>query len=184
MAETTLSDSEIQELMGKYLSELNKLEFQVKTIKKAIGELNTLRGKTPATSKSEVVTTANKKAVTISEIQQSTPSSIEVENSESRVGYKLSDWDKLVIASIKTSNQPLLTYEIIDYVRANTASYGLSDDIKLVKNKVTRSLQKLVNRRGDLAKAEYEGKGFIYALPDWINNRGKLVKEFRNKSKK
>ena len=50
-----------------------------------------------------------------------------------------------------------------------------------VKNKVTRSLQKLANRRNDLKKVAFPGKGHAYALPEWLSEKGKLGTAFKRK---
>ncbi len=94
-------------------------------------------------------------------------------------GYKLSTWDKLVVDSITVAQKALTTYEIINYIKSKAKENKLSDDDTLVKNKVVRSLQKLANRRHDISKADYKGKGFVYALPAWVDSQGKLDKNFK-----
>ena len=94
-------------------------------------------------------------------------------------GYKLSSWDSLVINSMKDSGKVKITQEIIDYINAKMKESGKPANDTEVKNKVIRSLQKLANRRNDLKKVPYPGKGFAYALPEWMDEKGKLIKEYK-----
>ena len=94
-------------------------------------------------------------------------------------GYKLSQWDELVIGSIKDTDKVVITQEIIDYVKSKMNAGGKPVSENEVKNKVTRSLQKLANRRGDLKKVSYKGKGYAYALPEWLDAKGKLDKQHK-----
>jgi hypothetical protein len=94
-------------------------------------------------------------------------------------GYKLSSWDQYVIDSIKQSDQIRITQEIIDFVRNKTIADKLNASEEEIKNKVTRSLQKLANRRNDIIKVPYKGKGFAYAIPAWFSSKGKLESKFK-----
>ena len=59
---------------------------------------------------------------------------------------------------------------------------GKSFDEALVKNKLNRSLHKMTNKRKDLIKTKFEGKGFAYALPGWVNTTSKdLKKKYKRK---
>lgn len=94
-------------------------------------------------------------------------------------GYKLSSWDQYVIESIKQSNQIRITQEIIDFVKNKATADKLNTSEEEIKNKVTRSLQKLANRRNDIIKVPYKGKGFAYAIPAWFSSKGKLDSKFK-----
>lgn len=96
-------------------------------------------------------------------------------------GYKLSDWDNYVIQSISESGKVRITSEILESVKNKMAAAGKKVTDLQVRNKVTRSLQKLVNNRGDLAKVSYQGKGLAYALPTWLEAKGKVSSEFDRK---
>jgi len=98
--------------------------------------------------------------------------------SSGKKGYKLSDWDNYVIQSISESGKVRITSEILESVKNKMAAAGRKVTDFEVRNKVTRSLQKLVNNRGDLAKVSYEGKGLAYALPAWLEAKGKVSSEF------
>jgi hypothetical protein len=42
-------------------------------------------------------------------------------------------------------------------------------------------LQKLANRREDIKKVPYEGRGMAYALPEWLNGQGVIKKKHAHK---
>ncbi len=94
-------------------------------------------------------------------------------------GYKLTFWDEYVIESIKQAGKVRITQEIVNFVTAKMKETGKIASDKEIQNKVIRSLQKLANRRNDLKKVAYEGKGLAYALPAWYGDNGKLNKEFK-----
>jgi len=94
-------------------------------------------------------------------------------------GYKLSSWDQYVIESLKQSNQIRITQEIINFVKNKAVADKLNTSEEEIKNKVTRSLQKLANRRNDIIKVPYKGKGFAYAIPAWFSSKGKLDSKFK-----
>jgi hypothetical protein len=102
-----------------------------------------------------------------------------VKKTESKKGYKLTFWDEYVIESIKQSGKVRITQEIVDFVTIKMKESGKGASDSEIQNKVIRSLQKLANRRSDLKKVPYEGKGLAYALPEWMGDNGKLNKEFK-----
>lgn len=178
MRKTTLSSGEIQDLINKYQSELKKLEFQTEEIVATIDGLKKWLASVESREKIVLAKVGKKKksAAKISmepavkrkrgrpskKVKKVAPGA---KKEKAAKGYKLSDWDNWVISSIKDKGQPLITQEIIDTVKAKAQESGLSSSDKEVKNKVTRSLQKLANRRGDIMKVPYKGKGHAYAIP-------------------
>jgi hypothetical protein len=196
MSKTQLSSSEIQDLINRYLSELKKLEFQVDDVKITIVHLENLLESVNGREKSAVTKVKAKKLSAVAlkpasppalkgkrgrprKIKAKTSVSQKPSKKETKKGYKLSSWDQYVIDSINQAGKVLITQEIIDFVKNKTMKAGLNSSDEEVKNKVTRSLQKLANRRNDIAKIAYKGKGFAYALPDWLNPKGKLDNKFK-----
>ena len=57
-----------------------------------------------------------------------------------------------------------------------------SDTIKLgaaqIKTKLNASLHKLANKKALLAKVEHSGRGFAYALQEWVSKSGELPKKY------
>ncbi|KGE88199.1 MAG: hypothetical protein ACE362_09805 [Phaeodactylibacter xiamenensis] len=90
-------------------------------------------------------------------------------------GYRLSEWDDFVLKSIKDKGKVLTTSELTKIGVANP-------EIKLgaaqIKTKLNASLHKLANKKGLLAKVEHSGRGFAYALQEWVSASGELPKNY------
>jgi hypothetical protein len=200
MIKTHLSSIEIQDLINRYNSELKKLEFQTEDIKLTISGLENLMKAVSSKQKSSFIKPKSNKTISVEFLatkgsrttkylednKVDHDSSVKKNGILKKLtgnpepgGYKLSNWDTFVIESIEKTGKVRITQEILDYVKAKMESSGKKTNDAEVKNKVTRSLQKLVNRRGDLSKVSYKGKGFAYALPAWLNRKGKLLSEYK-----
>lgn len=164
-------------------SVVEKAKVKTKTKEKIV------KGTTPKKTKAQKSITAkpkkevsvkSKKAVVGKKAAVKSKKSLPKVNSKKieKIGYKLSDWDSYVIQSIENRGKVLITSEIIDQVKSKLIAAGKNSSDSEIKNKVTRSLQKLVNRRGDLAKVNFKGKGFAYALPNWMVSKGKIAPEY------
>lgn len=90
-------------------------------------------------------------------------------------GYRLSDWDKFIIESLKTKQQALITQDFLDIAKDNP---DIKSGEAQIKVKLNRSLHKLANRKGVLAKVEHSGRGYAYALNEWVNAKGALPKKY------
>ena len=203
MSTTQLSSLEIQDLINRYSSELKKLNFQVIEVQSTIQDLTALlnavqkqeskvlskRGRKPRTTtgklqapQSTVIKSKRgrkpKSSASVTSPETSTRKSKAISGKETgQKGYKLSAWDEAVIESLRENGKAMITSELVEATGKKAASLGLSQNAEEVKLKVVRSLQKLVNRRGDLRKVKFKGKGFAYAVPDWLSEKGRLLKE-------
>lgn len=158
---------------GRKSSEKKLREAEVKKSNKTAAKKATGANTVKAAIKKKAVAKPVKKKTTIGKATvKGKAASID------KKGYKLSDWDNYVIQSIEQSGKVLITSEIIDLVKSKMTDSGKKTTDAEVKNKVTRSLQKLVNRRGDLSKVTFKGKGFAYSLPNWVVSKGKVAAEF------
>ena len=92
-------------------------------------------------------------------------------------GYKLSVWDNFVIDTLNKKQSVLITKDFIESSRAQAETAKTKFDEAKVKNMLNRSLHKLSNKRGDIIKTKYNGKGFAYALPKWVSNSSKTLKK-------
>ena len=92
-------------------------------------------------------------------------------------GYKLSDWDNFVIETLNKKQIVLITKDFIEASKLRSESEKSKFDEAKVKNMLNRSLHKLSNKRGDIIKTKYNGKGFAYALPKWVSNSSKKLKK-------
>lgn len=207
MNKLSLSRSELQELIGRYYSEVRKLSYQLQKTQKTIQELQVELNQKPAFDIPEIpsVSIANitkgkvinqqtdiaPKAEAVSEEptnkRRGRPSknidssgkrkSILNTNGKKR-GYKLSETDNFVMRQLNDFQKPLIAAEIIYLAEEDAKAKGEQFDLDDFKIKLNRSIHKLANRRGDILKLRYEGRGFSYALPEWTSKDGKLKKKF------
>jgi hypothetical protein len=93
-------------------------------------------------------------------------------------GYRLSDWDMFIINSIKRANKVLVNSDLMDKALNRVKKEKMDLDEMALRGKLNRSIHKLANRRGDLVKVDYPGKGFAYGLPEWTDESGEIRAEF------
>ena len=93
-------------------------------------------------------------------------------------GYRLSDWDEMVIQSIEKAGQALKNKEIFDFAEDWAKKEGKKTDEKGIKQKISQSLHKLANKRNRLIKVDAEGRGYAYAPSKWTSN-GKLKSKYQ-----
>lgn len=99
----------------------------------------------------------------------------ETKKDDDTPGYRLSDWDTFILNSLKDKQKVLTTSTLTEI--------GVADSsIKLgaaqIKTKLNASLHKLANKKGLLAKVEHSGRGFAYALQEWVSDDGQLPKKY------
>lgn len=91
---------------------------------------------------------------------------------------RFSETDVLLMDTLDEKGQILIASELLDVAMDKAKSKGekiTEDDMKI---KINRSLQKLANRRDEILKVSYDGRGFAYALPEWVDKKGVLKPEF------
>lgn len=96
-------------------------------------------------------------------------------------GYRLSEYDELVYKALETTSHAMINSEIVDFIEADKKAQGDNTDADTIQTMVVRSLQKLANRREDIKKVAYEGRGMAYALPAWVNNKGVIKRKYARK---
>lgn len=178
MNNTSLTNLEIQDLINRYKSELRKLDYQTDDVKRTIAELEELF---EPESKSQVaaVTTEKRKKK-----KPGRPPKIKAVVREEEIkasrkkGYRLSDWDKFILDGIKESGKVLINTELLDILKQKAKEKKIFTNDYLIKEKLNRILQKLANRRKNIVKVKYPGRGFAYALPKWINPNGRVGKQY------
>jgi hypothetical protein len=87
-------------------------------------------------------------------------------NVSNRKPYPLSTWDKIIIEVVKENGKPCTSKEIYDKAMAKARAMGIEMDELKMKSKINQCLVKLTNRRGDLKKVKYQGRGFAYMVQD------------------
>ncbi len=93
-------------------------------------------------------------------------------------GYRLSKYDELILQALDDRNKVMITNELQDFVEEQIRNEGQPVDPEEVRLRISRSLQKLVNRRKDLIKVPYEGRGFAYGRQNWFNKEGELKSKY------
>ena len=83
---------------------------------------------------------------------------------KTRKPYPLSKWDNIVIEVIKDNGKPTTSKEIYDAAMKKAVEMGMAMDENKMKSKINQCLVKLSNRRHDLKKMRYHGRGFAYSL--------------------
>ena len=136
-----LSKEEIIGLIAEFKSEVRKNLAKIDFFNEKIDELTKMLGKNPENIKIECVK----------------PTSV-------RKPYPLSTWDKIIIDVIKENGKPATSKEIYEKAMAKATAMGIKMDEEKMKSKINQCLVKLANRRGDLKKVKYQGRGYAYSL--------------------
>jgi hypothetical protein len=190
-----LNEFDILDLLNEYHSELRKLKYKTEYVKRKVAELeehyNLLKSKSRyrsdistgepnATDQSDNETT-QKSEVEVVKRKRGRPAKVKTEvvaeKSKSRKPYPLSIWDNMILNSLQETNKAMLSKSIIESVGVKAVEAGIFDTEDKLKSKINQCLVKLANKRNDIKKVNYKGKGFGYALPGWYDEKGKLRKE-------
>lgn len=93
-------------------------------------------------------------------------------------GYRLSEWDSLIVDGIKQAGKALIKPELLSLAEQKSKAEKLGMDDAAINVKISQCLHKLSNRRDDLLKVNYPGRGFAYALAEWKNSKGEVPKKY------
>lgn len=206
MANKRLSEKDIDQLLNQYRSERRRLSFQLDNVRKAIKELKAVRG--PLSTNQAPDGTVIKRGPgrprkyplptdqgPVIKRGPGRPRKIDSGMATGETpgrrkkrqikdgGYRLSDWDNMVIDSIAKSERLLPKEDILKNAIewAKTAYPEMSQED--VEAKITRVLQKLSGKRGELG-THRSGlrRGYHYGVKDWFfASSGKLRKQHLNK---
>ena len=167
MSKNALTSTDIMELISDYKSEIRKLNAKISFCESRILELE------EALSTNKVYTTSEN-YINFSH----KPGRQRRREINPRKPYPLSDWDKIILDIISESGKAQLSKDIYEKAIAKSKEVGIFIDEIKSKAKINQCLVKLTNRRNDLKKVKYGGRGFAYCLPEWINENGILDKEY------
>lgn len=167
MSKNALTSTDIMELISDYKSEIRKLNAKISFCESRILELE------EALSTNKVYTTSENH-INFSH----KPGRQRRREINPRKPYPLSDWDKIILDIISESGKAQLSKDIYEKAFAKSKEVGIFIDEIKSKAKINQCLVKLTNRRNDLKKVKYGGRGFAYCLPEWINENGILDKEY------
>ncbi|MBS4056073.1 MAG: hypothetical protein KGZ82_02005 [Bacteroidales bacterium] len=191
-----LNEFDILDLLNEYQSELRKLKYKTDFVRRKVAELEEQynavklkKGKARAENSTnpgssdeegqasplleggiEAIAPKGKRGRPRKEkLVDLTP--------KTRKPYPLSIWDTLILQSLEENGKAMLSKTIIEQVKQKATEAGIFDSEEKLKSKVNQCLVKLANKRNDIKKVNYKGKGFGYALPVWYDEKGKLTKE-------
>lgn len=195
----TLDPVEIEQLISVYNSELRQLNYRVLSVRKNIEQLESALAKQTPTKRQSTVSAPAVVATKPSAPIESSPvlSSPAPASSSSRSSTapkkvampepvqvrrrrKLSPWDQFIIDTLEKKDKVLIMSEFLDIVTNEfEGAKGLSET--KIKSKLNAVFHKLANKKGNIIKISFAGRGFAYALPQWLNSAGELKKKYRRK---
>jgi hypothetical protein len=93
--------------------------------------------------------------------------------------FTLSNWDNFLLKTLADEKLALIKSEFVDAAKHSSelATSGMTPG--QIEIKITQSLHKLSNKKKLITKVKYYGKGYAYALKDWITRKGDLMKIYR-----
>lgn len=91
---------------------------------------------------------------------------------------RLSDWDNFVINSLKGKKQALTTS---DFASIALEDSNIKSGEAQIKVKLNRALHKLANKKEMIAKVPHSGRGYAYALTNWLQENGDLPAKYERK---
>lgn len=112
--------------------------------------------------------------------EASIPSIEKPDADASKGGYKLSEFDEMIMEALRAKNHVLINADFIEYITDKLIAAGKPEEHDEIKKKVSRSLHKLTAKRNDLTQVEHSGRGLAYAYPEWVKN-GRTKPQFRRK---
>lgn len=207
MANLKLASSDIKALLANYESKQRQLQFELDQTKKMIRSFKSALPELEAAEAAQMATLAEAAAglqevavapVAVPKRKRGRPAGIASKKVASEIparkpgrkksakkdrsaGYRLSEYDLLVFKALEVTGTAMINSEIVSFIEADQQSSGQAADADHIQTMVVRSLQKLANRRDDILKVPYEGRGRAYALPAWVNNKGELKRKHSRK---
>lgn len=186
-AQLAVFDQEISALADvTALAEEQKPAKPAKTTKR-VGRPAT-KGKKPRTPKAKAAapeattteaTTTEATAPAEPKVKKTRKTKKAADKSGRAAGYRLSEYDQYIFDALQATGKAMINSEFLTYIEESKAAQGLPVDAEEISTMVTRSLQKLANRRTDIAKVPYEGRGMAYALPEWLNPQKELKAKYK-----
>ncbi|MBX2876744.1 MAG: hypothetical protein KTR30_31800 [Saprospiraceae bacterium] len=196
---TALDPVEIEQLISVYHSELRQLNYRVLSVRKNIEQLQTALSKqsttkrqSPVSAPAVVATKSVAPAIAAPELApapiSSSSSSTTGRKAPKKVNMpspvqvrrvrKLSPWDEFIMNTLLTKDKVLIMSEFLDIVKSDFDGAKGWTEAK-IKSKLNAVFHKLANKKGNIVKISFEGRGFAYALPKWLNPAGELKKKYR-----
>lgn len=170
-----LSFLEKRELLEKYRSDLRKVEFERDYLTSLISRLeNELQIPTVTAQKATDTVhftqsaakhvskpaKAIKQAVVPSEQRNSSKKS----KVSSEFGFKISKWDDVMLKALSNAQKPLNAGALLEAFEIANSKLAEPLDDKQLRNALSRTVNKLANKRDTVKKQNFGGKGYLYSL--------------------
>lgn len=164
-----LSEGEVDDLLATYRSQRKQLNFQLGMVQQAIKDLKDYR------VRKEELDEARKEA------RKNAPSTYKRKPGRRKKrtvvgGYKLNPWDQFIVDTITAKGELMTKSELVEARQAWGKENNAKTTAKETEMMITRSLNKLGGKRGDIGKHRTGiGRGLHYGIGDWFfANNGKL----------
>jgi hypothetical protein len=178
---TKLNEFDILDLLNEYYSELRKLRYKSEYVNLKIAELEERYKSVKMKSVTSQMQMPEEAIESTSGAVDTTFEREVAKDKKPRKGqrkpYPLSDWDKMIIQGIEETGRALSSKTIFNQVKEKATNAGIYETEEKAKAKINQCLVKLTKRRNDLVKVNYKGRGFAYALPQFLDERGRVKKE-------
>jgi hypothetical protein len=176
---TKLNEFDILDLLNEYYSELRKLRYKSDYVKFKIAELEGRYNEIKRKKSRPSLSSETSPEPTESAATGGTPATRASKKpaKAKRKPYPLSEWDKMILSGIETTGRALSSKTIFNQVKEKALAAGIFQTDEKAKAKINQCLVKLTKRRKDLVKVNYKGRGYAYALPQYLDERNKLKKE-------
>lgn len=97
-------------------------------------------------------------------------------------GYRLSEWDHFILDSLKSAKMTLVNNDFFKLAAKRVKAQGLEMSKSQLHGKINRSIHKLTHKREMIKKVNFSGKGYAYALNEWLDGNEKLLLRYKRKS--
>ncbi|MEZ4738230.1 MAG: hypothetical protein R2818_02480 [Flavobacteriales bacterium] len=178
MANERLGEKNIERLLNEYRSERRRLMFQLNKVRETIAELKAARADQEKSD--QKLTAPGVKRGPGRPRKDAAPVPAPKKRRKKRVvaagGYRLSKWDEMVLGTITKADKLLPKEDLMKAALAWAKKSQPRMTEPEVEAKLTRVLQKLSGKRGDLG-THRSGlrRGYHYGLKDWFfTTSGKL----------
>ncbi len=170
-----LSFLERRELLEKYRSDLRKVEFERDYLLSLISRLEDELQIPQVTAQKATEITHYAAQPVVKMVKAAKPPKQVVQSSESRSSvkkskasndydFKISKWDDVMIKALSNSEKPLNAGALLKaFENANKKMAEPLDD-KQLRNALSRTFNKLANKRDTVRKQNFGGKGYLYSL--------------------
>ncbi len=188
MANKRLGEKDIEQLLTQYRGERRRLSFQLERVREAIKDLKTVRARAEANKTTDGPVIKRGPGRPRKTDLNGTPTAgrkpgRRKKRTVKEGGYRLSDWDQMVIDSISRTEKLLPKEEILKHATTWAGKHHPEMNQEEVEAKITRVLQKLSGKRGALG-THRSGlrRGYHYGIKDWFfASSGKLRKQHLDK---